>query len=135
MSALTSPTPRQAEVLAVLTRAGQISYKAQTGRVKTVLRALAAKGLAAIDGDAVSPVAVTPPRHYSAQDVIAAAEPVEGGDGRWKRASLVLAEGDTIWNPYSTKKVYRGSGLYVFMIHPGSIDLTSRPTHAHVVHI
>jgi hypothetical protein len=63
------------------------------------------------------------------------AEPIEGGDGRWRRASVVLAEGDTIWNPYSTKKNYRGSGLYVFSIHPASIDLTSRPTHAHIVHI
>ena len=120
-------TPRQAEVLGILTRAGIVHFSAQTGRVKTVIRKLIEKGAVELDGDSVKVLSASAPRHYSYANILLVAQPVEGGDGRWKKAVVTLAEGDTIYCPYSTKYAYRGAGEYVFMIHPSSMDLTSMP--------
>jgi hypothetical protein len=128
-------TPRQAEILGILTRAGGVSFKAQSARVKTVIRNLIGKGFVKLEGDAVRVINASAPVHYSFAAVMLAAVPLPGGDGQWKRAVLTLADGDTVYNPYSTKKVYQGAGEYVFMIHPSSVELTSMPGNTSVSYI
>ena len=52
---------------------------------------------------------------------------VDLGKDMWRKATVELAEGDTLWNPGSTKWVLSGAGSYTFMIHPSSIFIDNRP--------
>lgn len=70
--------------------------------------------------------------HVTFDKVLDAATDI--GEG-YRKATVTLAEGDTIWCPTSTKKVLTGAGDYVFLIHPSSVELTSVPDSARVTHL
>jgi hypothetical protein len=122
-------TPYQADTLAALRRTGGVRLKSQTGRMQATLRRLISRGLAEID-DAGHVTAAG--RHYGFEDVQRAG--VDIGNG-WRRAAVVLREFDTLWCPYSTKKIYAGAGEWVFMLHPSSAELSQMPPGGHTRHL
>ena len=119
---MTTLTARQAEVLDGVKRAGGIALHLQTGRTQAVIRNLISKGYLTIATD--GRIAAREPQHYGHSAVMAAS--VDIGQG-WRRASITLADGDTLWNPYSTKKHLAGAGEWKFLIHPSGIEVEVMP--------
>lgn len=62
--------------------------------------------------------------HVTFDKVLDAATDI--GEG-YRKATVTLAEGDTLWCPGSTKKVLRGAGEYTFLIHASGVELTRVP--------
>lgn len=118
-------TVRQSEVLAAIARTeGGVTLHLQSAATKNVIRTLIAKGLVSVSLEGKAAARDGGPKHLGHAEVMAAA--VDIGEG-WKRATITLAEGDTLWNPYSTKKHYTGAGTWSFLIHPSSLEVERRP--------
>lgn len=61
------------------------------------------------------------PPSYDWDYILSQAEDVPGNDGRWKRAVIELAEGETAYHPGSSKHVLNGPGVLRYQIHPSGV--------------
>ncbi|AQP30923.1 hypothetical protein SEA_ANGRYORCHARD_61 [Rhodococcus phage AngryOrchard] len=60
--------------------------------------------------------------HYGFNEILETAEPI--GDG-YKKAVILLVEGDTAYPAISTKWVFAGSGEITYLIHPSGWHVTA----------
>ena len=60
---------------------------------------------------------------YDYNRVLNLAEPVSGGDGKWKRTLITLGEGETAMIPGTSKRLVDGPARLQYDIHPSGILL------------
>ncbi|CAM4326235.1 Minor tail protein [Nocardia ninae] len=59
--------------------------------------------------------------HYDWAQILASAEDL--GEG-WKKAVVVLKEGDSAHSPLSSKWDFQGAGEITYKIHPSGVDVS-----------